>query len=123
MFFAPVYRTRSTPSLRAFDRGFERFVNEAVGDRRSVNVQQDDTSWTLALDVPGVAREQLEIGIEANVVRIATQEGAPRQYKAAYELPQDIDATASEARLDNGVLTLKLGKKVPVSNVTQLAVQ
>ena len=52
-----------------------------------------------------MAREQLTIGIEGQVVRIETQADAARQYKAAYELPQDIDAAASAAKLENGVLT------------------
>ena len=34
-----------------------------------------------------------------------------------------INAAASEARLENGVLTLKLAKQVPVSKVTQLNIQ
>ncbi len=125
MFFAPVLRTRAySPSLRSFDRSFERFFNEALqGSQNAANVAQDDTSWTITLDVPGVSREQLDIGIEGNVVRVATKVEATRQYKTAYEFPQDVDASASEAKLDNGVLTLKLGKKTPVSNVSQLTVQ
>jgi hypothetical protein len=54
------------------------------------------------------------------VVRIETRADAKRQYKAAYELPQEIDVTASAAKLENGVLTLTLAKQVPVSTVTQL---
>jgi len=50
-------------------------------------------------------------------VRVASKEGAPRSYKAAYELPLDIDVASSEARLENGVLTLKLAKVVPASRV------
>jgi HSP20 family molecular chaperone IbpA len=125
MFFTPVLRTRAvSPGFRAFDRGFERFVNEALrGDAQArATVEQDEAAWTITLDVPGVTREELEIGIEANVVRITTKAEAKRQYKAAYEMPQDVDVATSEARLDNGVLTLKLGKKAPVSNVSQLAV-
>ena len=56
------------------------------------------------------------------MVRIESKAEAKRQIKAAYELPQDIDVAASEAKLENGVLTLKLGKLVPVSNVAQLAI-
>ncbi len=128
MFFAPVLRTRNglafAPAARSHDRDFERFVADALGSRsnRGAAVTQDETAWTITLDVPGVSREQLDIGIEANVVRVSTKEDAARQYKTAYELPQEIDASASDARLDNGVLTLKLAKKAPVSNVTQLAV-
>lgn len=122
MFFAPTLRTaRFAPG--AYDRSFERFVNEAfAGARRSPLVEQDDKSWTLSLDVPGFAREDLAISIEGAVLRIESKAEAKRQFKAAYELPQDIDVAASEAKLENGVLTLKLGKLVPVSQATQLQI-
>ena len=59
MFFAPAIRTaRFVP--RAYDRSLERFVNDAFSAaRRSLNVEQDDKTWTLTLDVPGLAREDL----------------------------------------------------------------
>ncbi len=85
-------------------------------------MEQDDKSWTLSLDVPGFAREDLAISIEGAVLRIESKAEAKRQFKAAYELPQDIDVAASEAKLENGVLTLKLGKLVPVSQATQLQI-
>jgi HSP20 family molecular chaperone IbpA len=55
-------------------------------------------------------------------VRIYSKEGAPRHYRAAYEMPQEIDAATSQARLENGVLTLKLAKVVPVSKATEIDV-
>lgn len=118
MIFVPALRaTRFEP------RSFERFFNDAfAAPRRSLDVEQDDKSWTLSLDVPGLAREDLTIGIEGAVVRIESKAEAKRRFKAAYELPQDIDTSASEAKLENGVLTVKLGKQVPVSTVTQLAI-
>jgi HSP20 family protein len=122
MFFAPALHTaRFAP--RSYDRAFERFVNEAfAGARKSPLVEQDDKSWTLSIDVPGLSREDLTIGIEGTVVRIDSKAEAKRQFKAAYELPLDIDVAASEAKLENGVLTLKLGKKVPVSQVSALQI-
>lgn len=123
MLFAPAVRTaRFAP--RAFDRSFERFVNDAFvsGPQRSLSVAQDDKSWTLSLDVPGLAREELSIGIEGAVVRIESKAEAKRPLKAAYELPQEIDVAHSEAKLENGVLTLKLAKLAPVSRVQPLAV-
>jgi hypothetical protein len=47
-------------------------------------------------DAPGVSREQLPIGLEGHAIRIETLPDARRQYKAAYELPQDIDVAKSE---------------------------
>lgn len=65
---------------------------------------------------------ELSVGIEGAVVRIETKAEAKRPFKAAYELPQDIDVAGSEARLENGVLTLKLGKVAPVNRVQPLAI-
>ena len=121
MFFTPTHRAHFAP--RTHDRAFERFVNEAfAGARRSPLVEQDDKSWTLSLDVPGLSREDLSATIEGAVVRIESKAEAKRQIKLAYELPQAIDLVTSEARLENGVLTLKLGKLVPASQVSHLQI-
>ena len=122
MFFAPAIRTaRYVP--HSYDRSVERFVNQAFSAaRQSLNIEQDEKTWTLTLDVPGLSRDDLSVGIEGAVVRIESKAEAKRQFKATYELPQDIDVAASEAKLENGVLTLKLGKLLPVSNVAQLPI-
>ena len=123
MFFAPVLRTRAAaPSFRSFDRNFERFVNEAFR-ATGFDVTQDDKAWTLSLDLPGVAREDLAISIDGAIVRIETKAEAKRQYKAAYELAEEIDAEATTARLENGVLTLTLAKKQPVSTARTIEVK
>jgi HSP20 family protein len=126
MFFAPVVRTRAaSPAFRSFDRSFERFVNDAFYGTTTtgLDVVQDDKAWTVTLDLPGVSREDLAISIEGAIVRIETKAEAKRQFKAAYELPQDIDAEATTAQLENGVLTLALAKKQPVSNVRTVEVK
>jgi HSP20 family molecular chaperone IbpA len=123
MFFAPEIRTaRFVP--RAPDRSFERFVNGALmaNPTTAATVEQDDTSWTVSLDVPGVTRDDLSIGIEGAIVRIESRAEAKRRVKAAFELPLEIDTASSQASLDNGVLTLKLGKLLPKNKVHQLAI-
>lgn len=124
MFFAPALRTRAYVPARSFDRSFERFLNESfVGAAGGLKVQQNEESWTLSLDVPGVAREQLTIDVDGAVVRVSTVKDAARQYKAAYELPAEIDAEATTARLEHGVLTLTLAKKKPVVTARQIEVR
>ena len=125
MFFA----TTAQPQLRRqayahAGRTLERFMDDALraNTNKAFAYTQDETSFTLTLDMPGIAKDQLSIAIEGAVVRIASKEGASRRYSAAYELPQDVDTALSEAKLENGVLTLKLVKKVPVSNATELVV-
>lgn len=125
MFFAPALRTRAWVPARAFDRGFERFLNEFLSApaQAGAKVQQDEQAWTVSLDLPGVSREQLAIAVDGCVVRVQTAKDAPRQYRAAYELPAEIDAEATSARLENGVLTLTLGKKKPVATARQIEVK
>ena len=120
MLFAPALR-----SSRAFDRSFERFLSDALFQpaARAAKVEQDESAWTLSLDVPGVTREQLAIDVDGTRVTVKSVEGAARQYQAAYEFPAEIDADATSAKLENGVLTLTVGKKKPVVTARQIAVQ
>ena len=134
MFFA----TAALPQTQQFVRrqayanaelSLQRFMGEALRASRhpaaaqTVTFTQDETSFSLSFDVPGIAKDQLVIAIEGAVVRIASKETAARNYRAAYELPQEIDPALSEAKLDNGVLTLKLAKLTPVDKATELAIQ
>ena len=119
MFLASVPRTRSAhPYGRSFDRQFDRFFNSL-----GLDIKEDEKTWTLTFDVPGVAREDLAITIEGAVVRIETKAEAKRQYKAAYELPEEIDTETTSATLENGVLTLALAKKVPESKARTIAIK
>lgn len=126
MFFATTARpTMNRYAYANTGRSLERFMDDALraNTNKAATYTQDETSFTLTLDMPGIAKDQMSISIEGAVVRITSKEGAPRRYNAAYELPLDIDAATSEAKLENGVLTLKLVKKVPVSNAAELTIQ
>ncbi|NJS37044.1 MAG: Hsp20/alpha crystallin family protein [Brachymonas sp.] len=130
MFFAPVGFRRSVlnghstgyaPSAWARASALDQFFADNASTSRS-EVESDDTSITLSLDVPGLSKEQLTIGIEGRIVRIASKDDAPRSFKAAYKLASDVDAGKSEAKLENGVLTLKFAKIAPESRETLLTI-
>lgn len=129
MIFAPVARRSAFNNApRSADLALQRFLlgsfaNAAPARSAGVTVTQDDKATTLQLDVPGLAREQLQLAIEGNVVRLSSVEGAPRQVQRAWELATDIDAAASSAKLENGVLTLTLVRVEPVSKATTLSIQ
>ena len=125
MFFA----TAATPAMRRSVyapalRSLDRFLDDTLAATRCAGTQLKDEGahWSLSIDVPGVSREQLAIAIEGRAVKVETVEGAPRQYKRAYEFTQDIDAAASSAKLENGVLTLTLAKAQPESKATTLPI-
>ena len=114
MFFAPALRNdavtapRQTPS----DFGLERFLRDAFGGLGPTfhAMEEDEQSWTLQVDVPGVPREQLRVQISGSAVEIETDKECRRQLRARYDLPAEIDPERTEAKLQDGVLTLKLAK-------------
>jgi len=126
MIFAPTLRRAGfvhTP--RSGDVALQRFLLAAaqgIPARAPVQVQDDEKATTLQLDVPGLGREQIAITIEGTQVQLKSIEGAPRQLQRAWELPHEIDAAASSAKLENGVLTLVLAKAQPESRATQLSI-
>ncbi|MDO8385462.1 MAG: Hsp20/alpha crystallin family protein [Polaromonas sp.] len=118
---------RNSPALinnGALDKFLDDTLASLSGARANpaATVEDGEKAYSLQLDVPGLAKEQLDIGIEGDVVRISSKAEAPRSVKAAWRFPLEIDTAASAAKLENGVLTLTLAKKIPVSKVTQLAI-
>jgi len=125
MLFASTHPTFRRSVNAPAGRAMERFLSDAMALSRqpSAQLKQDENAFHLTMDVPGVSRDQLLIKIEDSVVRVHSREGSPRQYRAAYELPQEIDAASSEAKLEYGVLTLKLSKKQPATSATEISIQ
>jgi HSP20 family protein len=130
MFFSPVRANRSAlnvygyePSAWSRSDHLDRFFSDAFdGSHARSHVESDETSITLSLDVPGLSKEQLTIGVEGRIVRISSKDDAPRSLKAVYKLGSDVDAGKSEAKLEYGVLTLKFAKVAPESRETLLTI-
>ena len=109
------------PALRSLDR----FLDDAVAVAKNAGTQlkEEEKHWELSIDVPGVSRDQLNIAIEGATVRVTTVEGAPREYRKAYEFAQEVDTAASHAKLENGVLTLTLAKLEPQIKASELTIE
>ena len=122
MFVTPIapatYRTHAR-------LGLERFLQEVARPQHTPPAQfeQDEHQYRLSMDMPGVSRDQLVVQVEEQMVQINTTTEAQRVYKAQFELPMPIDAATSSAKLENGILSLVLVKKLPQSKAQALPVQ
>ncbi|KQY81093.1 Hsp20/alpha crystallin family protein [Pelomonas sp. Root1444] len=116
--------------LRQFD------VDADAARTPALDVSEDDKGYRVTVDMPGVAKEAVKVCIEGRRVGIetATEEAAPTdgsrllyrerraaRYARSFALPTEIDQGQSEARFENGVLTLNLVKRV-AENGGQLTV-
>jgi HSP20 family molecular chaperone IbpA len=128
MIFAPMIpRASYVYQPRRADRALQRFLmgalaNPAQTPSGGCTVTQDDKTTTLTLDVPGLGRDQLQIHIEGSTVSVQSADGAPRKLHRTWELAHEVNASASRAQLENGVLTLTLARVEPVSKAVQLSI-
>lgn len=116
----------------------ERVAPEAPGARvPSMDVTETDTGYTLAFDLPGIGKEQVKVSVDGRSVsidatadtpaasegsRVLLRERAAPRYARKVNLPAEVDHASSQARFENGVLTLTLTKRVP-DGARTLAVQ
>jgi HSP20 family protein len=124
MIMTPLHRSAFTVSPAAMDAALQRFLHyTTAAPAAQEQVSQDGNTFTIALDVPGLTREQLTIALQDKTVRLNSVEGAPRSVQRAWKLPANIDLAQSKATLENGVLTLTLATHQPEPQVQTLAIQ
>jgi HSP20 family protein len=106
----------SAPETREETRSNERYLRPAV------DIIEKEDCLTLIADLPGVRKENLEIGIDKGILTIQGQvePGLPgnevyrefelMSYYRQFQLPEAIDQDMTQAEFVNGVLTLRLYK-------------
>lgn len=103
----------------------------------ALDVSEDDKGYHVTVDMPGVAREAVKVRVQGRRVHIETaaeeaaapadgsrllyRERRATRYARSFSLPVEIDQGQSQARFENGVLTLELAKRV-AENDGQLTV-
>ncbi len=100
-----------------------------------LDVAESDTAYQLAVELPGIRKEAIQVSVYENSVTIsaeASREQAEEQqwlvrersfgkFSRTLNLPEAVDDSASQARYVDGVLYLTLQKK-RASQIRRLAV-
>jgi HSP20 family protein len=130
MFIVPVSR-ESRQLSRLFDDTLDRFFGAtaegAAARSPALDVAEHERGYTVKLDVPGVAKEDIKVQVDGRQVtvqaqsqnssekkdgeRIVYRERAVASFARSFTLPQEVEQSESGAKLDNGVLTLTLAKR------------
>ena len=131
----------------ALDQFFAQPAADSAPVRQpAIDVSESDRGYVVTLDVPGVTREDVKVSIDgrrvsivaearaaetaapaptdaaapASTERVILRERAFASFARSFTLQSEIDQSASQARLENGVLTLTLTKRS--ASETQLTV-
>jgi HSP20 family protein len=106
---------RTVPS-REETRSSEKFIKPAV------NIIETEEGLTLTADVPGAAKDTLEVNVEKGILTISapvcrSMPGNPTHsefelasYYRQFSIPESLDHEKAKADLVNGILTLRVPK-------------
>ena len=128
MFIVPLPRSSALASTYWF--------NTPARRSPAVDVAESDTAYTVTLDLPGIAKEDVKVSIDGRRVdieaqaaksderndsdRIVYRERAASRYARSFTLPAELDEAQSTAKLENGVLSLTLTKRRPAVSRIQI---
>ena len=124
---------RSTPLeelFREFGKGFWLKPVTIPGETdlaMKIDVKEDDKSFTVKADIPGVKKDDIQVDIDGDYVSIRAEAKREKEEKKdekvvyserafgmvsrSFTLPVDVDAQAAKAEYKDGVLNLTLPKK------------
>ena len=132
--------SRYTPfemTVEPFDdlfRGFfrpVRFEGQEQQMQIKMDVKENDKSYTVHADIPGVKKDDIHVTIDGNQVSISAEVKKEKEEKdgdkllrseryfgkvaRSFTLAQDVDEGASSAKYNDGVLELVLPKKTALA--------
>lgn len=102
------------------------------------DVKEDDKTYTVHAEIPGVKKEDIHVSIDGNLLSISAEVKKEQEEKQgekvlrseryfgkvsrSFTLGQDVDDQAAQAKYTDGVLELTLPKKA-ASTAKKLAIQ
>jgi HSP20 family protein len=135
---------RYNPADDAFDDLFRGFFMRPVrfdGQQEvqiKIDVSEDEKAYAVHAEIPGVKKEDIHVTIDGNQVAISAEVKNEKEVKEgekllrseryygkvsrAFTLGNDVDEATAEAKYNNGVLELRLPKRI-VAKTKKLAIQ
>ena len=120
---------------RALEKMFEDFYTPRWGKQMekmamspTVDVHENKNMYTMKFDLPGVPKDQIKIDLHDNVLTVSGERKEEKKeedkdkktylsevnygsFMRSFTFPEGVDAEKSEAKFENGVLTLNIPKK------------
>ena len=129
----PVRLTRTNVPFRGLDlfEGLDRWPFGPQGNSCvttssfKVDVQEDENGLIVEAELPGIARDKIDITVEKNILTIAAEQSSDTEekketyhirerrlgrYERSFRLPETANADGVVAELKEGLLTLRIPK-------------
>lgn len=135
-FFTDLEKGIDAAWRKAFSENRTEGGRETSGEYRPAATSfEDEHAFYIELDAPGITSEQVQVSVEGSMLEVAWDRKAPEQLPEAwrnerrfgrfsrqFEFAETADFEKVEAKLEAGVLRLKVAKQ-PVAGRKQIPVQ
>jgi len=124
-----LWRNRWAQPFRDFDQMFEDFLARRSGDATALapnfELSESTDSYIAKFDIPGIKKEDVHIDVAGDQLTVQAERSEEKKsdddrkhysevsygsYMRSFTLPGAVDQGKIEAKLDNGVLTVRLPK-------------
>ena len=105
------------------------YSDETPAVQVKMDVKEDDKSYTVHAEIPGVNKEDIHVNLEGNRISVSAEVKREKEQKEgekvihseryygkvyrSFSLAQEVDEAHAKAKFENGVLELTLPKKEP----------
>ena len=99
---------RFSPFSTMLERMFDDTIYSAS---RSFLIEENDDAYSLTLELPGYKQSHLDITVAEDVMTIKANKDKA-SFERSFTLPSGVDVDKIEAKLEDGVLSVKLPKSL-----------
>ena len=98
--------------------------NATKNSNPKVNVKEEDGMFELEMAIPGVSKKEIEINVNSDVLKISHSSSDQKvetdfshrefgysNFERSFRPPDSIDVEKIDAKMENGILRIKLPKK------------
>jgi HSP20 family protein len=125
-----VKRNSTNPLERTFSSLVNDFFNDEdmfsfskFSNNLNTNIRENDTSYFLDIQVPGLSKEDITINLEDNMIKISSKKEnidendrfyqkqfSVSSFEKSFTIPDDVNEDDITAKVENGILTITLLK-------------
>jgi len=89
----------------------------------TMSYEERDKDIVFTIDMPGVAKKDIDIKVEDHSIRVKAENGGKRKYNYSRKFKPTVDIDSAKATFKNGVLDISLTKTEEVSKGKSVKIQ